>query len=50
VITHFKFQGTTPLVGVALLTSLGSQDVVTDLLHFPFCLCHNVGTKDNTFT
>jgi hypothetical protein len=49
VITHFKFQGTAPRVGVALLTKLGSQDVCTDLLHFLFCLCHNVGTKDNPF-
>jgi hypothetical protein len=45
-LTHLKFQGTTPLVGVALLMRLGSQDVCTDLLHFLFYLCHNVGTKD----
>jgi hypothetical protein len=39
VITHFKLQGTVPLVGVALLVRLGSQDVCTDLSYFLFCLC-----------
>jgi hypothetical protein len=28
---------------------LDSQDVCTDLLHFLFCLCHNVEIKDKPF-
>jgi hypothetical protein len=49
-ITHLKFQWTMPLISVALLMRLGSQYVCTDLLHFLFYLCHDVGTKDNPFT
>jgi hypothetical protein len=37
------------LVGVALLMGLCSQYVGMDLSHFLFCLCHNVGAKDNPF-
>jgi hypothetical protein len=48
-ITNFKFQGTTSLVGVALLMGLGGQDIGMNLLHLLFCLRHNIGAKDNPF-
>jgi hypothetical protein len=49
VTTHFKFQVTVSLVGIALLTRLGGLNVCLDLLHLLFCLCHNVRTKYNPF-
>jgi hypothetical protein len=48
-ITDLKLQGTASLVGVDLLTELGSQYVCTDLLRILFCLYHNIGTKYNPF-
>jgi hypothetical protein len=49
-ITHFKLQGATPPISVAILTRLGNQYVGTDLLHLLFCRYHNVGAEDNPFT
>jgi hypothetical protein len=37
------------LIGVALLTGLDRQYVCTDLPHLLFCLCHNVGAKEDSF-
>jgi hypothetical protein len=50
VITNFKFQGMMSFVGVTLLTGLGSQYILMNLLHLLFCLYHNVGVKGNSLT
>jgi hypothetical protein len=49
-VTNLKLQGSTPLVSVALLTGVCSQYVGPDLSYLLFGLCHNVETKNNSFT
>jgi hypothetical protein len=50
VITNFKLQGMMSFVDATLLTGLCSQYIHMDLFHLLFCLCHNIGAKDNSLT
>jgi hypothetical protein len=44
-ITNSKFQGTTPLVGAALLMGFGGQYAGSDLSYLLFSFNHNVEPK-----